>query len=103
MRLLLLSCRVGGVRPCRRWHRVEAGSAVLTAESLIDLDEDILLALGQRRVGPDGRYQLGAGGPVLQDAGPDVELLGRDPQALGDLLQDLGTRAAQAPLDLGQV
>ena len=41
--------------------------------------------------------------PRLEDAGLDVERLGRDAQRLGDLLEDLRRRAAQAPLDLAQV
>ena len=39
----------------------------------------------------------------LEDAGPDVELFGRDLQPLGDLLQDLRRRFAQTAFDLRQV
>ena len=40
---------------------------------------------------------------VLEDAGPDVQRLGRDAQPLGDLLEDLRTRLLQTPLDLAEV
>src|SRR6202012_6048678 len=42
-------------------------------------------------------------GLVLQDAGLYVQGLGRDPQALGDLLEDLGARLAEPALDLAEV
>ena len=44
-----------------------------------------------------------SGRPVLQDPGLDVERLGGDPQALGDLLQDLRAGPAQPALDLAEV
>ena len=45
------------------------------------------------------------GRPVgrLEDAGLHVEGLGRDPQRLGDLLEDLGGGPAQPPLDLAEI
>ena len=39
----------------------------------------------------------------VEDAGLDVEALGGDLQSLRELLEDLGARALQASLDLGQV
>src|SRR5262249_33625624 len=56
------------------------------------------LGVGQQR-GPDARV----GRTVLQDPGLDVEGFGRDAQPLGDLLQDVRARLAQAALDLAQV
>ena len=40
---------------------------------------------------------------AVEDAGVHVQRLGRDAQGLGDLLEDLGRRLAQAPLDLAEV
>ena len=56
----------------------------------------------QPGVGVDVGLEVEAGLGV-EDAGADVEGLGRDGQALGDLLEDLGRRAAQATLDLGEI
>ncbi len=47
-----------------------------------------------RSVSPSGRSRM---------PGLDVERLRRDAQGLGDLLEDLGRRPAQTPLDLAQV
>lgn len=41
--------------------------------------------------------------PLIENPGAYVERLGRDPQGLGDLLQNLGTRLAQAAFDLAEV
>src|SRR5262249_2825400 len=41
--------------------------------------------------------------PVVEDARLDVERLGGYPQALRDLLHDVGARAPQSALDLAQV
>jgi hypothetical protein len=73
-------------------------------EGGVDVQQRLLLSLREAGVGQDGQLDrppdpgLGA-----DDARADVELLGGDPQRLGDLLQDLGLRAAQAALDLAQV
>src|SRR6185437_14200022 len=87
-------------------HRDHLGRGrllALPAERLVYLDQDLLLPLGELRVGqqrgPDTRVPRA----VLQDAGLHVECLGGDPQPLGDLLQDLRARLAQAALDLAQV
>src|SRR4051794_18765978 len=39
----------------------------------------------------------------IEDAGPDIERLGRDPQPLRELLEDLRGRLAKATFDLAQV
>ena len=45
----------------------------------------------------------GARGLLVEDPGLDVQGLCGDPQTLGDLLEDLGGRLAQPPLDLAEV
>src|SRR5437764_1502087 len=72
---------------------------VLVAERQIDAHERLLLVLGQVRVAEDVARQVVLGVALLEDAGPDIERLGRDAQRFGDLLEDLGRRLAQAPLD----
>jgi hypothetical protein len=72
-------------------------------EGEVDADERLLLLLGEMRIGEDLPGQIGLAGAGLEDAGLDVERLGRDAQRLGDLLEDLRRRTAQAPLDLAQV
>ena len=52
---------------------------------------------------PDLADQVVLAVALLEDAGPDVERLGRDLEGPGDLLEDLGRRLAQPPLDLAQV
>jgi hypothetical protein len=73
-------------------------------ERRVDIEEGLLLALGQHRVTEHGELH-GATDPGVRtdDAGPDVQLLGGDAQRLGQLLEHLGRRAPQAPLDLAQV
>lgn len=78
---------------------------VLLAEGLVDLQQHLLLPLVQRRVGEDDGPRLHLV-PVplgVEDAGPDVQRLGGDPQRLGDLLQHLRARLAQPALDLAQI
>ncbi len=78
---------------------------VLLAEGFVDLQQDLLLPLVQRRVREDDRTRLHLV-PVplgVEDAGADVQRLGGDPQRLGDLLQHLRTRLAQPALDLAQI
>src|SRR3954453_18059481 len=60
-------------------------------ERRVHVEEGLLLALGQRSVAED-RELHGAADAVVRadDAGPDVQLLGGDPQRLGQLLQHLG-------------
>ena len=41
--------------------------------------------------------------PLVEDPGLHVQRLGRDPQRLGELLQDVGARLAQPALDLAQI
>ena len=76
---------------------------VLAPEGLVDVDQHLLLPLAEALVGEDRRDQLRVALAGLEDAGPDVELLGGDPQPLGDLLQDVRARLAQPALDLREV
>src|SRR5688500_6989277 len=79
-----------------------AGGVVLLAEGVVDLQQHLLLPLGDPPVAEDGGRKLVVAA-VLEDASPHVEGLGRDAQTLRDLLQDLRARLAQAALDLAQV
>ena len=48
--------------------------------------------------------QRGAVGVAgVEDPGPHVERLGRDGEAAGDLLEDVGAGLAEPPLDLAQI
>jgi hypothetical protein len=76
---------------------------VLPAEAVVDLEQHLLLALGQALVGEQGVDHEAVALALLEDAGLHVQRLGRDAQRLGDLLQDLGARLAQAALDLAEV
>ena len=59
-------------------------------EGLVDIEQGLLLALGQRRVGEDRELHRATDAVVgADDPGADVELLGRDPQRLRDLLEHL--------------
>src|SRR5689334_10584521 len=82
---------------------VRPGRPALASERLVDLDEHLLLALAQAGVGQNCGDDLGVAVVSLEDAGPHVELLGRDPQTLGDLLQDVRAGLAQPALDLRQI
>src|SRR6266581_7111127 len=79
------------------------GALVLVSKCLVDGDEVLLLAFGDRGVAEDDGRQVGLTRALLEDARPDVERLGRDPERLGDLLEYLGRRLPQPPLDLAQV
>src|SRR3954447_15200234 len=59
-------------------------------ERRVHVEEGLLLALAQRLV-PEDRELHGAAHAAVRadDAGPDVQLLGGDPQGLGQLLQHL--------------
>ena len=72
-------------------------------EGQVDPHEGLALLLGEVAVGEDVPGQVGVAVGPLEDARLDVEGLGRDAQRLGDLLEDLRRRAAQAPFDLAQV
>src|SRR5262249_5839636 len=92
------SCRLAGIVG----ERLGISSDLL-AERLVDVDQHLLLSLRNLRVGLDrvgnGRlFRL-----VLEYPGLNVEGLGGDPQALRDLLENVGARLAQAALDLAQV
>jgi hypothetical protein len=76
---------------------------VLVTEGQVDAHERLLLVLAQVGVGEDVAGQVRLAVPGFQDARLDVERLGRDAQGLGDLLEDLRRRTAQAALDLAQV
>ncbi len=72
---------------------------------LVDLQERLLLPLGQGGIGEDDRAGLHLV-PVplrVEDAGPHVQRLGGDAQGLGDLLEHLRARLAQPALDLAQI
>ena len=78
--------------------------AVEREERGVDVEQRLLLALGQPGVAQDGELDR-APDPVdrVDDPGPHVERLRGDPHRLGDLLQHLGGGLAQAALDLAQV
>ena len=78
-------------------------TAVLAAERQVDPHERLALLLDQVRVGEDVPHEVVVAALVLEDPGPHVERLGRDPQGLRDLLEDLRRRLAQPALDLAQV
>jgi hypothetical protein len=75
---------------------------VLGEEALVDLDQNLLLIVGQVVLGPDGGDQIGLGF-LVEDAGADVEGFRRDLKRSRDLLQDLRTRPLQASFDLAEV
>ena len=75
----------------------------LGPEGPVDADEGIPLIRGECGIPPDLRDHVHGVGAVLEDAGADVEALGGDGQRAGDLLEDLGGRPPQSPLDLAQV
>src|SRR3712207_5768626 len=77
--------------------------AVLAPERAVDAHQRLLLVLVQVRVAQDLADEVGGAGALLQDPGPDVQRLRRDLQRPGDLLEDLGRRLPQAPLDLAEV
>jgi hypothetical protein len=54
-------------------------------------------------VGQDRCHNVAAAPAVLKEPGVHVERLRGDPQRLGDLLEDLGTRLLQAALDLAEI
>jgi hypothetical protein len=76
---------------------------VLVAKREVDAHERLFLVLGEMRLVEDVPGQVGLAMTGLEDARLDVEGLGRDPQRLGDLLEDLRRWTAQAALDLAQV
>src|SRR5690606_5358966 len=90
---------VDEIFPGRRSARREL---VLVPERGVDLQERAPLVVGEVRVPTDLLGQVGALA-LLEDPGPDVERLGGDLEGPGDLLEDLGRRLSQAPLDLAQV
>ena len=80
------------------------GVGVLAAKRVVDVEQHLALALGEGGIGQHGRLHrlvVALGG--LEDAGPDVQRLRRDPQRLGELLQHVGRRLAQPALDLAEV
>src|SRR3990170_3533390 len=72
-------------------------------ERTVDLDQNLLLALGDRGVGQDVAHDVGVAVAGLEDPGPHVEGLGRDAQRPGDGLEDLGARLPEPSLDLAEV
>src|SRR5215218_6890075 len=74
----------------------------VVAERAVDVDQDLLLPLGQVGVLEDADLQVGRL-LLVEDPGPHVQRLGADPQRLGDVLEDPGRRLAKPPLDLGKV
>src|SRR5579884_139119 len=79
---------------------VEPGLAL---ERPVDLDERLLLPVGDGRVTADRGDEVGRVVALVEDPGLDVQRLGRDLQTARDRLQDLRARLAQTPLDLAQV
>src|SRR5215207_1163383 len=73
---------------------------VLPAEGLVDLQQHLLLPLGEPGVAQDGAGDGVVTDALVEDAGVHIQLLGGDAQRLGDLLQDLRGRLAQPTLDL---
>src|SRR5687767_15920333 len=63
--------------------RRDGAILVLVPERQVDLDEHLLLVLGQERVAQDLAEQVVLGVALLEDAGPDVQRLGRQPQQIG--------------------
>src|SRR5262249_21520446 len=91
--------QVRGLNSCGRL-RVQRG---FPAERFVDLQQHLLLPLGELRVGEHRCPYARVRPPVLQDPRLHVKCLGGDAQPLGDLLQDLGAGTAQPPLDLAEV
>ncbi len=85
-----------------RWQPA-ASSRSSCLERPVDLEEHLLLALGQRRIAHHGGDEVGGIAPLVEDPGTHVERLGRDAQPACDALQDLGRRLAQPSLDLAEV
>src|SRR4051812_38921346 len=63
--------------------------AVLVPEGLVDPDQGLLLVLVDERITPDLRHEIRLPVAGIEDAGPDVERLGRDLEGPGQLLEDL--------------
>src|SRR5436190_22984424 len=61
----------------------------LGPERAVDVDQDLLLPLGQVGVPEDAGLQVGGIAVLVEDPGPHVQRLGADPQGLGDVLEDL--------------
>src|SRR6478752_8860911 len=80
------------------------GRPVEGEERRVDVEQRLLLSLGEHGVGEDGELD-GSADALLETDDPrsHVELLGGDAQRLGQLLQDLCRRPAQPALDLAQV
>src|SRR5262245_19611498 len=86
--------------------RLGVGCAVFGLERPVDLDQHLLLTLGDCVVADDGGNEVGrrcTGRPVVEDAGAYVQRLGRDTQASRDRLEDVSRWLAQAAFDLTQV
>jgi hypothetical protein len=63
----------------------------------------LFLPFGEPRLAKDRGDQVAVLCVGIEDARPQVERLGADPQRLGDVLEDLGGGLAQTALDLRQV
>src|SRR5919197_1806807 len=87
-------CRCGALRPAP----LSAGQ-----ERPVDVDQHLLLPLGEVGIAQDRRNQVALALVLVEDAGPQVQRLGADPQRLGDVLEDLGGGLPESPLDLRQV
>ncbi len=75
----------------------------ITAEREIDADQGLLLILAQGLISQDQAAQVRRAIRRFEDAGLHIERLGRNPQSLGDLLQDLGGWPTQSALDLAEI
>src|SRR4051812_13057121 len=100
IRALSRSLGSGWCAPCS--SRPGAAGCVsgarLVAERPVDVEQGLLLALGDRGVVADRRLQVRFA-RFVEDPGAHVERLGRDAQPLGDALEDLRRRLAQPALD----
>ena len=81
----------------------DAVRSVLTPERLVDIYEDLLLSLAETLVGEDCGHHFSIPRTGLENSRANIELFGRDPETLGDLLQDVRARFAESSLDLREV
>src|SRR6185295_17022330 len=101
-----IATRLGDIR--RLILVTDLGPIFWAAHGAVEVDPHLLLAVVEVGRGADGVLQVRRRGRFLavtrvEDPGPDVEALGRDSEATGDLLEDVGARLAQPALDLAEV
>src|SRR6202022_3986421 len=76
---------------------------LLALERTVDLEQRLLLSLGDAAVSEDVGDEIRLRVALFEDPGADVERLRRDPQRACDRLEDLGARLPQTAFDLAQV